>query len=165
MAADRYLTIVGTQQTLKSATDVSTGAGDAGKIVALGAAGTVDLSVLPTGIGETVKSYVASEAIAAGAVVSVTSAGQIQNADAATQRAAIGFALVAIANAATGNVFLSGQITGLSSLTPGTKMFLGAAGAATATAPTAAGSIWQPIGRASSANAIEFQPHDPVLLA
>jgi hypothetical protein len=165
MAGNRYVTVSGSQMTSLASADVSAGVADAGKIVGLNSAGKVDITMLPTGIGETTEVKTAGEAIAAGALVQVTATGTVVNADAATHRAAVGFVLSAIANAATGTVYYSGQITGLSGLTPGARYFVGAAGAITTTAPTAAGSIWQPIGRATSATALEFLPQDLVVLA
>lgn len=165
MAAEKYLTLVGTQQTLKSSNDVSSGVGDAGKLVALDSTGKLNSTLLPAGIGETSQVFTAAESIAANAVVSITSAGTIQNADASTQRAAAGFTTSAIANGASGTVFLSGQITGLAGLTPGAKLFVGAAGAVSASAPTTAGFIWQRVARATSATSAEFLPEDPILLA
>lgn len=164
MAADRYLTLVGTTQALKSSNDTSSGAGDAGKIVALASTGKLDFTLFPTGIGETSITKTASEALAAGSIVSFETAGTMRLADASNQRRGDGFVLSAVANGATGTVFLSGLITGLSSLTPGAKLFVGAAGALTATAPTAANSIWQVVARAVDSTSAEFTYNDPILI-
>lgn len=50
MAAEKFLTIDGTGKALKSATVVSTGAPEAGKIVALDPTGKLDMSVMPTSL-------------------------------------------------------------------------------------------------------------------
>jgi hypothetical protein len=64
-------------------------------------------------------------------------------------------------------VYLSGDLTGLTSLTPGVAYYLSGstAGAATATAPSTAGHISQEIGIAVSATAIAFEQQQPITLA
>lgn len=164
MATDKYLTLVGTQQALKSSNDASAGAGDAGKIVALDSTGRLASTLFPAGFGETSTTKTASEALAAGSIVSFEAAGTMRLADASNQRRGDGFVLSAVSNGASGTVFLSGLVTGLSGLTPAAKLFVGAAGALTATAPTAANNIWQVVARAVDANSAEFTYNDPILI-
>lgn len=153
--------------TIVNSTTTSVGAGSSGKVVALGASGKIDESMLPT--GPELATAVASEAISAGNLVNIYSnagVSTMRKADAASNRPANGYVLAAVASAATGTYYSDGRITGLSGLTAGTSLWLGAAGATSSTAPTATGSIQQRIGHASSATEIMFNP-DPqtVLLA
>lgn len=153
--------------TIVNSTTTSVGAGSSGKVVELNAAGKIDGSMLPT--GPELATAVASEAISAGNLVNVYSnagVATMRKADAASNRPANGFVLAAVPNAATGTYYSDGRITGLSGLTPGIALWLGAAGATSTTAPSAAGSIQQRIGHASSATEVMFNP-DPqtVLLA
>ena len=46
--ADKYMSLNNGKRTLVEATDTSTGAADAGEIVALNSAGQIDASMLPT---------------------------------------------------------------------------------------------------------------------
>lgn len=165
MAAGKYITINGNQEVLTSAKDVSAGPADAGALVALSSTGFLDSTFFPTGIGETSQTFTFSEAVAAGALVDL-SGTQARNADASTQRSAMGFVLTAVASGASGKVYMSGLISGLTGLTFGARYFLGAAGGVALNAPTAAGSIIQPIGRAVSTTSIEFNPDpSPILIA
>lgn len=164
MAADKFITVSGNLQALKQATDVSAGVANAGNIVALTSAGTLSPTVLPSGIGETTRSLVASEAISAGALVNVTSTGGVRNADAATQRDAQAYVLSAIANAASGIVYFTGSNSALTGLTPGQIYYLGAAGAVTATMPSASGSIIQQVGTAQAATALDFEAQAPIVI-
>lgn len=149
-----------------NSTTTSVGAGSSGKVVALDAAGKIDNSMLS--FGPELATAIAAEAISAGNLVNIyTNVGVVtmRKADAAANRPANGFVLGAVASAASGTYYADGRITGLSGLTPGASLYLGAAGAATATAPTAAGSASQQIGFASSATEIMFNPKVAVLLA
>lgn len=141
---------------------VSAGSADAGKLIALGAAGLLDLSMMPTGVGPDTSTILASETISAPALVNVyNNAGvvTVRNADktgANRSKIANGFVLTSIASAASGLVYFSGLMTELSGLTTGTPMFLGAAGAPTATPTTTTGESLQPIGDAVSTTSIQF---------
>lgn len=162
MAAAKYLTIIGTAQTLLPSNDTSAGAADAGKIVALSSTGKLDTSLFPAGLGEDVQVFTAAEAIGAGKLVNIKADGTVQLADASNARVAHGWAQSAIANGAAGSVQFEGAITGLSGLTAGTPLFLVAAGALSATAPTTG--IWQVVGYAKDATSVEFKPQAPITL-
>lgn len=70
-----------------------------------------------------------------------------------------GFVLNSIASAATGPFYGPGSIiTGLSGLTPGSRYYLGAAGAITATIPSAG--VLQEVGVAISATRLLFNPKE-----
>ena len=166
---DKYLEVNSGNVQEKAAIDSSAGAGDAGKIPALDSSGRLSNSMMPSGVGADSKIIEASETLAAGDLVNIhdSTGEKVRKADASNGRAADGFVLAAVTSGQTGEVFFDGTITGLSGLTPGTKMFLSptTAGAATATAPTAGGETSQKIGKALSATEISFEPGEPILLA
>ena len=148
----------------------STGATDAGKIVALDSTGKLDTSVMPTGIGAVTKVALASENISAGDLVNLyNNAGTInaRKADASNNRRAVGFVLSSVTSGNNATVYLDGNITGLSSLTPGAPYYVSgsAAGGVTATAPTISTYISQEVGIALSATEISFEPQQPITLA
>ena len=98
----------------------------------------------------------------------ISAAGTVLKADAnAVAKAAVGFVLASVANAATGTVYFEGSITGLTGLTPGATYFLSGAatGAITTTIPTAAGSIVQQVGVATSATTLTFEAGEPIVRA
>ena len=166
--ADKYIQLVNGNQAEKEALVVSTGVSDAGRVVATDGTGKIDTSVLPTGIGADVKILPASENLAAGDLVNVwndAGTSKVRKADNSNNRRAVGFVIAGVTAPANATVYLEGTITGLTSLTPGAAVFLGTLGAATATAPSAAGSISQEIGIAVSATEVSFEPQRPVLLA
>lgn len=132
----------------------SAGAGDSGKLIALNAAGAIDITAMPAGIGGNVQTMTASEAIAAGAAINVASSGQVRNANATdATKPCHGFSTGSISSAATGPIVLgSGINTSSSSLTAGAPVYLATtSGAVTATAPAATGNLLQQVGFALSA--------------
>lgn len=152
----------------ESAVATSAGAGDAAKVPELNGSGKLDITFMPSGFGSDTKTMTAGEAISAGNVVYVNGSGSVLKADAnAIAKAAVGFVLAGIANAASGTVYLgSGIITGLSGLTPGGRYFL--SNTATggfdlyANLTFAAGDIIQQVGYALSATELYFEPESPV---
>lgn len=145
--------------------DTSAGAADAGKGLALDATGKLSSTVLPAGLGADSKTITAGEALSAGNLVYLDATGKALKADAnAIAKAAVGFVLASVANAASGTVYFEGTITGLAGLTPGAPYFLSASatGGVTATAPTGAGQIVQRIGFAVSATEINFEAGEPI---
>lgn len=169
--AQKPLQLVSGVITQVEASTTSAGAGDAGKLVALNGSGKVDNTMLPTAASFTA---VASEAIAAGALVNLYSnAGtiNIRNADASggVAKKADGFAPAAIASGATGEVdFDNSVISGLSSLTVGATYYLSGTtpGAITDTPPSTSAYIVQRIGKAKSATELVFDASsEPVVLA
>ncbi len=91
-------------------------------------------------------------------------------ADASTASAgkvAHGFLLASVASAAAGDVYFEGEITGLSSLTPGADYFLSNSvpGGVTSTPVTTAGHILQYLGVATGATSIDVELARPVIRA
>jgi hypothetical protein len=168
--ADKYIALVGGRQTQKEALVTSAGAGDAGKIPALDAAGKLDDSLMPSGVGAQVKVLAASETLAAGDVVNVWNDGgtaKVRKADAtAAGKEAHGYVLAGVTSGADATVYFDDELTGLSGLTPGARYYLGTTpGAVTATAPSATGNIVQKVGVALGTSSIIFDVEEPVTLA
>ena len=163
--ADKYISIgtSGKREEVE-ASDTSAGVANAGDIVALNAAGELDISLFPTGIGADAKSLTAEEAISAGDFVNINPAtGDIRLADNSNNRAAQGFSLTAISIGNADTIYFEGGNNALTGLTPGTPYFLDTAGSATATPTTTAGEILQCLGVACDATTINFEA-DPAIL-
>lgn len=138
----------------------SAGAADAGKIVATGPDGRLDLSLMPVGIGSNSTSCPASEALGAGKFVNFhANAGalNVRLADNSNGRQADGFVKDAVASNGTAVVSpLDSTNSGLTGLSPGARYWLGTAGgvitAALDPADVAnAGKVCQELGTAKSA--------------
>lgn len=116
----------------------SAGAGDSGKIPALDAAGRLDNSFMPLGIGAATDEAIASEALGAGKFVNFFSNAGVFSArlaDNSNGRQAHGFVNTAYAASATATVYpIDGANANLTGLTIGTEYWLGTAGGVTATA-------------------------------
>lgn len=145
------------------------GAPNADKIPALDAAGRLDASMMPTGLGADTAVIMASETLAAGDFVNihnVSGNARVRKADAATAgKEAHGFVLAGVASAANATVFFEGTNTGVTGQTPGVAFLSTTAGLGTPTAPSVAGQVVQRIGLAVSATAINFEPSPPITLA
>lgn len=167
--ADKFIRLNSGQLAEKEATVVSAGAGDAGELVALDAAGKLDTSVMPVGLGADTASIQASENLAAGDLVNLhdSSGVKVRKADASNGRRADGFVLAAVTAPASATVYFEGSNTALSSLTVGATYYLSgsAAGGVTTTAPSASGHLVQEVGRARLATALSFDVQQPVTLA
>lgn len=169
--ANKYIELNATsgELTQVEGTVTSAGAGDAGEIIALDSSGKIDISLLPTGIGPDVAIVLASENLSAGDYVNIydnTGTPNVRKADASNSREAHGFVLSAVSSAANATVYFEGGNNGLSGLTPGARMYLGTAGAATATVPVSPGSqIFQLLGIAIAADTINTDIDDIVVLA
>jgi hypothetical protein len=168
--AEKYIKNNAGQLAEVEATVSSTGATEAGKIVALDGSGKLDVSTLPTGIGATTKVAATTENLSAGNLVNLFNDGgtiKARKADASNGRRAHGFVLTGVTSPNNATVYLDGTITGLTGLTPGAAYYLSGstAGAATATAPTTASYISQEIGIALSATEINFEEQQPITLA
>jgi len=170
MAGKKYIKLntVGNLEQ-EASVDVSAGAGDATKIVALDANGLISRTMIPTTPART---FTASEAIAAGAFVNIwdSTGTKVRNADASggVAKGADGVAVSAISNAASGIIDLDDLIIGgLVGLTVGAYYFLDAVtpGAITATPPTTAGHIVQKVGKAISTTELAVEIDDPIILA
>lgn len=166
--AEKYLKNNGGQISEEYATVTSTGATDAGKIVALDTSGKLDTTVMPTGIGAQTQAMVCSENLTAGDLVNIwndSGTRKARRADCSNGRRAHGFVLAGVSQNATATVYLDDTLSGLTSLTVGVPYYLSTTGGVTATAPTTSGYISQEIGTAISTTAITFEPQQPITLA
>lgn len=166
--SDKYLYNNAGTITEREAINTSAGAGDAGKIPALDAAGRLNNNMLPTGIGADTAGITASEALAAGDLVNVwnnAGAFNVRKADATTGKEAHGFVLSAVSSSASATVYMEGSNTGKSGMTAGTQYLSTTAGATQAAAPTGTGQMVQRVGVATSATVLNFEPQAPVVLA
>jgi hypothetical protein len=170
--ADKFVTVGATGSLTESeATVTSTGASEAGKIVALDTAGKLDNSVMPTGIGADTKILPASENLSAGNIVNVwndSGTAKVRKADGSDAgKFAVGFVLSSVNLGENATVYFEGTITGLTSLTPGDIYWLSdtTPGGTTNTAVITSGSILQPIGYAVSATEISFEPGEFIIRA
>ena len=170
MANDgKFLNLTGGVPTQETAVTTSAGAGDANKIPRLDAAGKLDSTVMPAGVGAEALSIVTSEALAAGDFVNIHDAtgAKVRKADATTTgKEAHGFVLAAAASGASVTVNFDGFNTGRTGMTPGAKQFLAiTAGASSASAPAVAGQVAQVIGYAVSATSMVFHPLSAITIA
>lgn len=169
MAANTYLDSVSGETQQKAAINTSAGAGDAGKIPALDAAGRLSATMLPVGVGVLVKSVATSETLAARDLVNVYNNGgtlNVRKADANNNMPVHGYVIALATHPTNADVYFDGIIPGFAGLTPGARQFLSTtAGARTETPPSASGDLVQYVGVALSATEIEFDPDDYVRLA
>jgi hypothetical protein len=140
------------------------------KIPKLNNAGTLDITVLPTGIGPDTAAITASEALSAGDLINVwNSAGdaRARRADASTSgKLANGFVLASVLSAGVATVYFEGTNTACSGLVPGDQ-FLSSTipGRTTSTAPTSSGNASQCVGFAISPTSLNFQYNRPIIIA
>lgn len=170
MALQKFLALVSGRKQEVSPVDSSSGAGDAGKIVALDSAGKLAANMLPTGIGADTKTLPASENLAAGDFVNIwddSGTLKVRKADATSSgKEADGFVLAAVTAPANADVYFEGTNNQRSGLTLGVRYYLNTtAGGVTATAPGASGNVVQYLGKAISATEISFEPDDGVIVA
>lgn len=168
MAGNKYLTNNAGTITEVASLQSSAGAGDAGKIPALDAAGRLDNSMMPSGIGADTASVTSSENLAAGDLVNIwnSTGAKVRKADATTAgKEAHGFVLSAVTSPAAATVYFEGSNTGVTGLTPGPQFLSTTAGIATATAPSGTGNVVQRVGFATAAAALNFQAGIPIVLA
>lgn len=153
---------------LVNATITSAGAGDSGKLPQLDAAGRIDVTVLPVGVGADTATLTTTEAIASGDFVNVwnSSGAKVRKADATVAgKEAHGFVLTGVGSGASATVYFEGTNTSVTGQTPGNVFLSTTAGLATSTAPSASGNAVQRIGFATSATSVNFQSQPPVTLA
>lgn len=170
MAGNKYLKHNGSGLAQEQAANqASTGAGDAGAIVALDATGRIDSSMMPTGIGADTASILASEAIAAGNWVNIynnSGTPNVRKADATTAGKEMhGFVLSAVSSGANATVYFEGTNTAVTGQTGGPVFLSTTAGTGTATAPSGSGNVVQRIGYATSGTAVNAQSENPIVLA
>lgn len=140
----------------------SAGAGDAGKIAALDAAGRFDVTMMPVGVGPDVKIFPTSENLSAGNWVNVYDAGAgvmtARKADATTAgKECDGYVTAGTTSPANATVYFGGINNQLSALTGGAFYYLDTtAGAGVATTPpSGSGNVVQLLGKAISTTEIE----------
>lgn len=169
--ADKYLRRDSTSGQIAEteATDVSTGAPDAGEIVALDADGLIDVSMIPSTVGsEQIILDAATGGVTASDVIYIDSSSEVAPASAAVAgNAACGFVLTSEIAGDPVTVFFEGLLTGLSGLTPGGRVYLDDAtpGALTQTPVTGTGKLHQLVGKAVNATTVLFEADDSILLA
>lgn len=111
--------------------------------------GTKGFFPLPSASAAEIRTMTAGETTGASKLVYISASNTVMLADADSEtKAAIGFVIDSIANAATGTVYLGpGIITGLTGGTAGAKGFLSTTpGEITAAPPSGASDIVQPVG-------------------
>jgi hypothetical protein len=167
MAGNKYMKLESGKKRLQTANDVSAGAGDAGKLVALNAAGVIDPSMLTD---QDVSNLVAFENMSAGDYVNLfldASVIKARLADNSNDRAAMGYIDDTVTAAANVNIFFEGSNTNLSGLTIGARQYLGTVGQTIEVPldPTSVtGDIHQLLGVAISATEINTDIQDEILL-
>lgn len=171
MAGNKYIELSSGRLAEKAAIQTSAGAGDAGKIPALDAAGKLDSTMMPSGVAADTAAIAASENLAAGDMVNVyddSGTAKCRKADASdASKPAHGFVLAAVTSPNNATVYFEGQNTQVSGLTPGARQYLSGAtaGAITETPPSTATHIVQCVGVAISATVLNFEAQEPVTLA
>lgn len=168
MAGNKYLAMIAGAITEVFSIQSSAGAGDAGKIPALDAAGKFDTSFMPTGIAADTASVTSSEALAAGDLVNIwnSTGAKVRKADATVAgKEAHGFVLAAVISGAAATVYFEGSNTQVTALTPGPQFLSTTAGLAVAAAPSGSGNVVQRVGFATSSTNLNFQSQPPVVLA
>ena len=143
-------------------------AGDVNKLGLLDAAGKWPTAMIPGGTDANTAVLTVKEALAsAGAFVYFDeTAGGVKkavNTDGAKQ--ALGYALTAAGFDSTTTIYFEGKNTALTGLVAGKRYYLGTAGVATATPPTATGSVVQFLGVAISTTTLVFEPDEGIVLA
>lgn len=151
------------------ALDSSAGAGSAGKLVALDSGGKVNANMMPSGIGAEQVAVTAATSLAQYDLVNIYLDGETlkaRKADGGTNKyRAHAFCPEAIESAATGNIQMTGLITG-TGFTPGARQFLSdTPGTRTETALSGAGKIHQVVGYAVSETQWRFEAEEPITLA
>lgn len=171
MAGDKFLFLDTDGTKEKASVQTSAGAGDAGKIPALGADGKISDTMMPTGIGAETQVAPASEALSAGDLVNFWNDSgtlKMRKADASggAAKKADGFVKSAYAQNDSATAYTDGKVTGLTSLTIGSLYYLSATpGAITTTIPTTAAHIAQFVGKAVSATELQFVKGEPIVRA
>jgi hypothetical protein len=168
--SNKYIGNNGGVLTEVEASSTSSGAADAGKIVALNSQGDIDESMLPPGVGADTAVITASEDLGAGDYVNVydnTGTANVRLADASSAgKEAHGFVLAAVTSGNPATVYFEGTNNQVTGQTAG-KVFLSATtpGATTSTAPSGTGKVVQRLGVAVSATAVNTEISQPIVLA
>lgn len=170
--AKKYQALVNGKAKLIEATVASTGVAQAGDILALGADGKLDATVLPIGVGPDVQTMEASEALTPGDYVNIfDDAGtkKARLADNSNGRDAHGWVKAAFAPTETATVYFEGPNTAADTAVAGQRAYLGVAGAAVtvpldSTLPANNGKIHQFLGVYVDVNTINTDIDDCIVL-
>jgi hypothetical protein len=171
MAGKKYITLEKGRLQERVATDVSSGAANAGDIVALDSSGRIDSSMMPVGVGADIAVIQASEALSAGDFVNIhniSGEARVRKADASVSgKEAHGFVLEAVSSGANAMVYFEGRNTQVTGKTPGARQYLSATtpGATTEFPPSTSGQVVQLVGVAVSDTTISTEIEDGVILA
>lgn len=163
--AKKYVELLNGKLSNREATIASTGAANAGEVVALDSAGKLDISMMPVGVGADVKLLEATEDLLAGQYVNifdVSGTAKVRLADASNGRDAHGFVKTAFLTGATATIYFEGPNDDLSALTIGGRVYLNTAGTVTQS-PRSTG-IHQFLGVAVSAVEVNTDIDDCILL-
>jgi len=167
MAGDKFMTLDDGKKKLVAANDVSAGAGDAGKLVALNPDGQIDPSMIPSLEVKNVESF---ENLTAGDFVNLFLDGGVikaRKADNSNGRPAHGFVKDTVVAPATVNVFESDFNTNLSGLNTGDRVYLGTTGNVIQVPldeEVVSGSLHQYLGIATSATEMLVEIQDCIEL-
>jgi len=169
MATPKFLRLLTGRPTEAIAAAVG-GVGSAEQVVSTNAAGTIDPTFFPAGIGADMIVVPASEALAAGNQVNLwTNAGatNARKADGSTVgKQSHGFVLAAVASGANATVYRSGQDTAVTGLTVGDAWLSATVpGGVQAAPPTGSGQTVQRVGQAITATLLDVQPGQDFVLA
>lgn len=169
MAGNKYIAQESGVFVQHESVQTSAGVADAGKIVALNGTGTLDITIMPPGIGADTAVIVASEALAAGDIINIHNVGgaaRVRKADAtAAGKYANGFVLAGVVLGGNATVYFEGTNNQMSGLTPGVQFLATTAGTTTDTAPSGSGNVNQVVGFAVSSTEMNFQSRTPVVIA
>ncbi len=167
--ANKYQTLIDGREAMVEATVVSSGAADAGEIVALGSNGKIDVTILPDGVGPLVVTAVASEDLAAGKFINIfldLGVEKLRLADSSNDRPAHGFVKDAFLTGATATAYLrTGINDDLTGMTIGKRQYLSTGGGRKETPPVLpTDAIHQFLGIAKSATVLVVDVEDEIVL-
>jgi len=168
--AEKHVRINGNALEEREPVVISTGAPDAGRHIATGTDGKLDMSLLPTGVGADTVVIQASENLTSTDVVNIFDGGsgafRVRKADATTAgKSANGFVKAAVTSGQNATVYLRGLSDNRTGLLPGKYFLSTTPGQITQTAPAATGNVYQVVGVATSATALDFNADDPITRA
>ena len=166
----RRLIQVNTNGTQQEYTGVATsaGAGSADEIPKLDSNGKLDVTFLPTGIGQDAIVATAGEALGAGDFVYFSGTGSVLKADAtAIAKQARGYVNASVINGGQATVFFDDTNTAKTGLTAGATYYLDivSGGVVTPSPTPVTGQISQELGFATSATSLRVNIQEPIIRA
>ena len=164
---NKFLTLLADGAThLVAAISSSGGIVDKEKIVATNAEGTIDITLLPTGLDTSAENMLAAESISAGDFINIfedQGTRKVRLADAANLRPAHGFVLTNLALGDSGSIYTAGVNSQLTNLVPGRKYFLNIVpGAIIPLINLVSGNLVQSLGTAISSTQLRFEFDEPI---